>query len=144
LPFNSHGAAGASGDIDRVAQDRLVFTRQWPHSRTEGGDNMLIRFSSVETGSITMFGDVALQLIHALGVSNAIPGAIRAQDIPAAVRHLREELRTHASPGGVSVTDGHDGNDREPEIALETRAVPLIDLLERASAANVPVMWEPT
>jgi hypothetical protein len=106
---------------------------------------MLIRFSSVETGSITMFGDVALQLIHALGVSNAIPGAIRAQDIPAAVRHLREELRTHALVGSVSrvvVKDGHDGNDREPEVALETRAVPLIDLLERAAAANVPLMWE--
>ena len=33
-------------------------------------------------------------------------------------------------------------SDHELSIVLATRAAPLIDILERASAANAPVMWD--
>lgn len=105
---------------------------------------MLVRFSSIKTESITMFGDIAVQLIRMLGGSGSIPGAIGAEDIPGAVKRLRHQLQTHTAPddGGADAAGNEDDeDDREPRVALATRAGPLIDLLERASAANVGVMW---
>lgn len=97
---------------------------------------MLVRFKSTATESITMFGDVASQLIKMLGASGAIPSAIAAAEIPAAAERLRSQLQSHVEPAA------DDADDREPPIALFTRAGPLLDILKRASAANVPVMWE--
>lgn len=107
---------------------------------------MLIRFSSIKTESITMFGNVALQLIGMLGASGNIPGAIGAEDIPAAVKRLRQQLQMQTSAAaivGVSEeASNQDDEDDGPPIALATRAGPLIDILERAGAANVAVMWD--
>ena len=107
---------------------------------------MLIRFSSVKTESITMFGNIAAQLIKMLGASGAVPGGLSAEDIPAALLRLREQLQIHAAvkvQSGDAMPNKHDKDkDREPPIALVTRAGPLISLLERAAAAKVPVMWE--
>jgi len=105
---------------------------------------MLVRFTSVATESITMFGDVAMQLIKMLGASGALPGAIGAEDIPAAVQRLRQQLQMHAMASAETSNSDEveDDKDREPPIALMTRAGPLLDILVRASAANAPVMWE--
>jgi hypothetical protein len=106
---------------------------------------MLVRFSSTKTESITMFGDVAIELIRIMGSSGTVPGAIRAEDIPAAVQRLRKLLQTSMQPRpDRSETTGaeSDGRDREPPVSLATRAAPLISLLERAAAADVPLMWE--
>ena len=103
---------------------------------------MLIRFSSVETQSITMFGDIAMKLIKMLGASGAIPGAIGAEDIPAAVQRLRQQLNAAAKMDTANRESDQDEKDREPPVALATRAGPLIDILERAAAGKVPVMWE--
>ena len=97
---------------------------------------MLVRFKSTATESITMFGDIALQLIEMMGASGAIPSAIAANEIPASEERLRQKLQSHVEPPRGKVADA------EPAIALSTRAGPLLDILKRASAANVPVKWE--
>ena len=89
--------------------------------------------------------DVAAQLIKLLGASGAIPGAIGAEDIPAGVNRLRQQLQMQpATPIETANTarDKDDETGREPQISLATRAGPLIDILQRAAAANAPVMWE--
>ena len=106
---------------------------------------MLVRFSSTKTESITMFGDIATQLIEGLGAGQQIPGAIRAEDIPAALARLRADLQTRAAhPPEDAETASKQGEDQaaEAQVPLATRALPLIDLLQRAAAGNVPVMWE--
>jgi Domain of unknown function (DUF1840) len=106
-------------------------------------NNMLVRFSSIKTESITMFGAVAVELIKMMGSSGTMPGAIRAKDIPTVVARLRQALQVHALPptphhaGGGSGDDAHD-----PPVNLATRAAPLIDLLQRAAAGKAPLMWE--
>jgi len=97
---------------------------------------MLIRFKSTETESITMFGDVAVELIRMLGASGAIPSAIAAEDLPAAASRLREQLRLRGEQ------DAPGEWDRETPVALATRAGPLLDIMKRAGEAKVPVMWE--
>lgn len=107
---------------------------------------MLVRFSSIKTEPITMFGDVAVQLIKMLGATGAVPGALAAADIPAALSCLRQQLQIAAvSESDVSNSKQDEDDDdekHETPVALATRAGPLIDLLERASAGNAPLMWE--
>ena len=105
---------------------------------------MLVRFSSVATESITMFGDVAVRLIKMMGATGAVPSALSAADIPAAVSRLRQQIDAAAVAEQTAAErrTEEDDEDREPAIALATRAAPLIDLLERAAAADAPLMWE--
>lgn len=105
---------------------------------------MLVRFSSTQTEPLTMFGDVAVQLIKMMGASGSVPGAIAAEDIPAAVRRLRQQLQLQAAtkPPVETQDEDEDDDEHEPPIELATRAVPLLDLLERASASDAAVMWE--
>ena len=64
---------------------------------------MLVKFSSTATESITMFGDPASQLIKMLGASGKVPGAISADDIPAALERLQRQLQIHTDePEGQS------------------------------------------
>ena len=107
---------------------------------------MLVRFSSTKTEPIIMFGDHAVQLIKMLGATGNVPGALSAEDIPAALHRLRQHLQVlpAASPEPVAKdADEEDDEQRETPIELATRAAPLIELLERAAAGNAPVMWEP-
>lgn len=105
---------------------------------------MLVRFSSVKTEPITMFGDTAVQLIKMLGASGTVPGALTAEDIPAAIARLQQQLQTHkaADAQPSKQVDDDEDRQREPPVTLATRAMPLIDLLQRAAAGNAPLMWE--
>lgn len=102
---------------------------------------MLIRFSSPAAGSITMFGDIAIELIGMMGASGRVPGAIAAADVTAASVRLRHRLD---AIGIAPQTEPNRPAEETPEptVGLATRAVPLLQLLQRAGAANAPVMWE--
>lgn len=105
---------------------------------------MLIRFSSIATESITMFGDAAKQLIKMLGASDTVPNAISAEDVSDALKRLRQQLQLHAAANSEPAANQNDEDkkDYEPPIALASRAGPLIGILERAAAAKAAVIWE--
>lgn len=113
---------------------------------------MLVKFKSTATETITMFGDIAKQLLPLLGASGKVPGALDADEVPDALRRLETAVedikaRTHetAAPAAVSedaAVDDEDEEDKTPAVSLATRAVPLISLLKRAAAAKAEVMWE--
>jgi hypothetical protein len=102
---------------------------------------MLVKFSSTATGSITMFGDIATQLIKMLGATGKVPGAMSAEDLPAAIAQLKAQLAQQASVDG-EVQDDDEEDKSKQLISLSSRAMPLIDLLQRASDKQAPVMWE--
>jgi hypothetical protein len=95
---------------------------------------MLIRFDS-KVGGFTMFGDIALTLLKAMGHSGAVPSALLAKDIPAALKRLEATLAAAPVPAG-------DEAGKEAKVSLRQRAYPLIDLLERAAKAGADVVWE--
>ena len=100
---------------------------------------MLIKFDS-EAGSFTMNGDIAVQLLQAMGHSGTVPSAILAEDIPAALARLRAAIKS--APAATSASsDGNDRDKREEPVSLRQRAYPLIDLLERAASKGAEVMW---
>ena len=97
---------------------------------------MLVRFDS-KAGMLTMFGDVAVKLLRLMGQSGAVPGAILAADIPAAVQRLRQGVGLEPQRTG-----NQDNDDAETPVNLSHRAFPLIELLERAAKRGADVIWE--
>jgi len=97
---------------------------------------VLVRFDS-KAGTLTTFGDVAVKLLKVMGQSGAVPGAILAQDIPAAVERLRRAIAQEPPARPQKNAD-----DNEPPVNLAQRAFPVIDLLERAAKIGADVIWE--
>lgn len=113
---------------------------------------MLITFRSSATESITMFNDVAVELLKLMGATGRIPGAFSKQDVPGALQQLEasiERLRatTHAQTAAPPANNEDsradaEERDRSPPVAIVTRAVPLLSLMKRAAAANAEVVWD--
>ena len=105
---------------------------------------MLINFHSKAAASITLFGESGLALLKLMGLSGTVPSALRGQDVSAALAKLREGLKREGDEPslapGQTVRD--DDQSAEPIVHLRTRALPLINLLERAARANADVMWD--
>jgi hypothetical protein len=98
---------------------------------------MLVTFHTKAYADITMFGDVAINLLKMMGLSGAVPSALMPVDIPVALEKLRAALQRQAEAAGPPAA-----NDDEPAISLSHRAAPLIALLEAALAADAEVMWD--
>jgi hypothetical protein len=103
---------------------------------------MLVTFRSPATESITMFHDVALELIKMMGATGRIPSALDADEVPLAAQRLRAALQAIPTPPQADESDDEDEKKPQPAVGLRTRAVPLLDLLDRAAAKHVEVMWE--
>jgi uncharacterized protein DUF1840 len=98
---------------------------------------MLVKFDS-KVGGITMFGDIAVALLKAMGHSGTVPGALLAKDIPPALERLKAAVA--AAPAEENRRDKQDRE--ESKVSLRQRAYPLIDLLERATQAGADVLWD--
>ncbi|MBD8511465.1 DUF1840 domain-containing protein [Photobacterium sp. WH77] len=107
---------------------------------------MLITFHSQASANITMFGDVAKQLIHMMGYCENIPGIIDVDDVPQALSNLQSKLaeaeKQEAVQQAETEAEEDPWEDQEPQISMMTRARPLIEMLESAIADEVVVMWE--
>lgn len=101
---------------------------------------MLITFSSPAYGDITMFGDVAIQLLKLMGLSGTVPGALLAQDVPAALARL-EAIVSEDKPL-PDPEDASQDEDAEPPVSLSHRALPIIELLKAAAKQEDNVMWD--
>ncbi len=98
---------------------------------------MLVTFSTNAYADITFFGDVALALLKMMGHSASVPGAIVAEDVPAALSSL-----TSAIEAEKAASPATDTRAEEPAVSLSHRALPLIALLDAAAKAKTYVMWK--
>ncbi|WP_166426078.1 DUF1840 domain-containing protein [Paraglaciecola sp. 20A4] len=100
---------------------------------------MLVIFSSQSSANITMFADIAVQLLKMMGHSGTVPSAILAKDVPAALANLEAALKAdEQQPASDEPTDDID---ETPFVSLYHRALPLIDLLKSAVEDESNVQW---
>ena len=99
---------------------------------------MLITFTTPVYADITMFGDVALNMLKLMGHSATVPGALLAEDIPEALQRLEAAVEVDKQ----SSQPPAEGEDGEAAVSLSHRALPLIELLKAAIKANRNVMWD--
>jgi hypothetical protein len=100
---------------------------------------MLVTFHTKSYADITLFGDIAVQLLKSMGHSGDVPGALLADDIPGALAKLRASVA--AAPPPPTPPGGNDDDDERP-VSLANRALPLIQLLQAALADGENVMWD--
>ena len=102
---------------------------------------MLITFRTQAYGDVTMFGDVALRLIGLMGHSETVPGAIKSEDIPEALRKLKAAVAQQPEPREGDADAGEE-DDQQDRVDLARRAYPLIQQLEAAEKADCDVLWD--
>ena len=106
---------------------------------------MLVTFRTKAYANITMFGDVAKQLLELMGHSGTIPSAIAAEEVPAALARLEAALQQCRAAEVADVPDsdrGRDDDDAPRKVTLSQRALPLLELLRAAAANKADVMWD--
>ncbi|KLV03362.1 hypothetical protein ABT56_19760 [Photobacterium aquae] len=107
---------------------------------------MLVVFKCKASGQIMMFGDVAKQMLKIMGKCDQIPGALEKDEIDAALENLQAETvamkKIEQEADNTDLRDDEDEPYSEPVVSLHTRALPLIDMLKAAKAAETYVMWE--
>jgi hypothetical protein len=101
---------------------------------------MLITFTCSAYANITMFGDVATQLIKYMGHSGQVPSALTANDVPVALQKLQAAIEANSQYNPPHQPSGD--MDEEPVVSLSHRALPLIELLKAAEKAECDVMWD--
>ncbi|EGR2695809.1 hypothetical protein CGI16_06250 [Vibrio parahaemolyticus] len=106
---------------------------------------MLITFRCRNYANVTMFGDIALEMIKMMGHSGTVPGSISAQDVPDALSKLTSALSAKNAaeenlPTDVDVDEEEE--QAEPAVSLGRRAFPLIELLKSAIKEECEVMWD--
>ena len=98
---------------------------------------MLVTFSCPAYADITMFGDVALQLLKMMGHSGTVPSALSAEDVLPALERLEAAVVVKEQSAGPEEDD-----DDDPPVSISHRALPLIELLKAATKAECSVMWD--
>jgi hypothetical protein len=101
---------------------------------------MLLTFSCPVYANITMFGDVAVRLLKIMGHSGTVPGALLAEDVPAALARL--EAAVAANEQLPEPEESGQSVDDEPPVSLSHRALPVIELLRAAEKAKCNLMWD--
>jgi len=103
---------------------------------------MLVTFTTDAYADITMFGDVASTLLKMMGHSGTVPGAILAEDVPAALERLKNALAEESAKARPEKNLKEQDEDDEPPVSITTRALPLAELLAAAAKAGANVMWK--
>ncbi len=98
---------------------------------------MLVTFSCPAYADITMFGDVALQLLKMMGHSGTVPSALSAEDVLPALERLEAAVVVKEQSAEPERDD-----DDDPPVSISHRALPLIELLKAAAKAECSVMWD--
>ncbi|MCR9363989.1 DUF1840 domain-containing protein [Vibrio diabolicus] len=106
---------------------------------------MLITFRCKSYATVTMFGDIGLQMIKMMGHSGTVPGAILAPDLPEALSKLTLSLAAESIADQKDTSSTKDDEEEalsEQVVSLNLRAVPLIELLKSAIDAQCDVIWD--
>ena len=103
---------------------------------------MLVTFRTEVHADILMFGDIAVNLLKLMGHSGTVPGALVADEVPAALERLRTALVAQPAAVPQAVDRDEDDGENESPVALAQRAFPLIEWLTAAAAARCDVLWD--
>ena len=108
---------------------------------------MIVTFKSKASGDLIYFKDVAIKLLQLMGRDDKVPSALYAENVGAALAQLQQGLaaiadteRAKAEQAEADITDNKQG-DKVP-VSLNVRAVPLIEMLQKAQRKHCAVMWE--
>jgi cyclopropane-fatty-acyl-phospholipid synthase len=108
---------------------------------------MLYKFKSKATGDVIMLEPQGRQILQIMGKDPGLKGIILAAEMPAAIGALQAAVvqEEHDIEAATKLQQG-EGSVSAPTggargIRLKQRVVPIIDMLKRAHAEEVDVVW---
>lgn len=101
---------------------------------------MIYKFKSKASGDLVMLGPNGDELLRLLGREPAPKGIIEPGDMPAARRALEAAL-AQADADAARARDEADPDCEREAVGLRQRLWPMLQMLERAAAANEPIVW---
>ncbi len=102
---------------------------------------MIYKFKSKATGDLIMLGPHGDQLLALLGREPAAQGIIEVAAMPAALAALQAAIDAEAALPPAGTDEDADEPAAARAVALRQRLWPMIEMLRRAHAAGVPVVW---
>lgn len=109
---------------------------------------MIVTFKSKASGDLIYFKDVALKLLKLMGRDEKIPSALFTEDVATALAQLQQGLAAIAETEREKVAQTEDaaGNGQsgagKAYVSLNVRALPLVEMLQKAQKKQCPVQWE--
>jgi len=106
---------------------------------------MLVVFTNKSGGTVEMFEKVALEMIKMMGRRQAVPSAISAEDLPAALQSLQQELKALEQAAAEETEDADNSTEDEDapkQVGISIRAYPLIELMKHAIDNQSFLMWD--
>ena len=108
---------------------------------------MLITFKSTASNDVLMFDTAAKDFLRCIGKApDETTGIITVDQLPAAIDSVRAAIAadktqppTAADPAEKDVAGADDEHDER--VGFGQRAVPMLELMERALAEGAPVVW---
>ncbi len=115
---------------------------------------MLYKFKSKETSDLLMLEPHARQILTIIGKEASAQGIVLAEEMALAIQRLQDAVQaeeiaaTQAKQTAAQKPQAEPSNDSETQsdarannVSLKQRATPFIDMLKRANAAHVEVVW---
>jgi hypothetical protein len=100
---------------------------------------MIYEFKSRATGPLVMTSDVAETLLHIIGKQKGPQGVIVPDAMLAAIDALNNAIALQKNVNGSKGnTDDEDG---KPKVSLAQRALPFIEMMQRAHSAGKEITW---
>ncbi len=98
---------------------------------------MIYKFKSKATGDLIMLGPQGDQVLRLMGREPAAQGIIEPPAMAAALAALQAAVTAEAAAATQDATDP----DQPRAVALRQRVWPMVEMLRRAQAAGVAVVW---
>ena len=95
---------------------------------------MIYKFKSPATGDVIMMGPLGDQMLRLIGREPAAQGIIEVTAMAAAMAAMQQAVAAAEKP-----PEGDEA--AEPGVGLRQRLWPMVEMLRRAQAANVAVVW---
>ena len=101
---------------------------------------MIYKFKSKATGDLIMLGPHGDQVLRLMGREPAAKGIIEPASMAAALAALQDAVAAEAIAAAAEAGDAADP-DQPRAVALRQRVWPMVEMLRRAQAAGVAVVW---
>lgn len=108
---------------------------------------MIITFKSAAAGDVIMFGDVAKQMMAAMGKEPGEKGIVTVEQLPEAITRLRAAIAADKARWQGVAEEDRPAEEKAPGgnprafVSLSQRGAPLLELLEWAEKGSKPVVW---
>ena len=105
---------------------------------------MIYKFKSKAAGDVIMMGPAGDQVLRAIGREPAAQGIFDVAALPVAIAAIAAAVAAdEAARAAAEQEAAAEGRKLAPRdaVTLRQRAWPLLEMMKRAQAADVPVVW---